>query len=271
VPSGCFLNTAQGALPAAANSVSVTSGAIDTNGAYSQIAAAAPADLAISGVVWTPSSGFNEDASVVIRIAQGAAASEVDIASFVGFNNMISTVWTPDPHGAFTPAKIPNESVTSGTRIAARIQYGDAAESFAVAVTYVGIPLAGDMETTASDLTGTLLNSLTSGSSSYANGSWTQLTASTSAAWVVNHFATGVGPATAGSAEIAIGTGAAASEVEISAFSTQAVGGYLPRTDALGLLLDNIAASTRVALRMRHAAASAQTVQALIGYYLKPL
>lgn len=270
MPTGCFLNQAQGALPAAANAIAVTSGSHSVKGAYTTIAASAPSDLAISGLVYSPGSGFTTNGFVAAFVAGGAAGSEVDVAAFVGFTFMASGTYTTDnARGSVITNPIPNESITSGTRISVAIQFGDHAETHNISLLYIGLPIAGDIETTTADLTAFLTTTLTSGSSSYANGSWDQLIASTSGDFVVSGFATKQVPAAAGSSEIAVGTGAAASEVEISAFSIYTHGVYAPNSDEFNLLLDNIAGSTRVALRMRHAHSSSQTIWTwMAGYYL---
>lgn len=264
-----FLNTTQAVLPAAADRVTVTSGAIHTFGSYAELTSSAPSDLAVSGVMQVPGSGFTEHAYTILAVATGAAASEVELFRLVGWNVMASTTWLPDPHGACTPLGIPIGTVTSGTRIAARMQYGDSSQSFGVAITYVTMPLDGDLETTATALDDPVFVSVTSGGSAWANGSYVEYTASTAAAWVINHIACS-NSASNGFNEIGIATGAAASEVEICAIPGNPAQPSNHKTDALGILHDNVAASTRVAVRHRHSVAS-QTLFVWLANYNKPL
>ena len=128
-----FLNTAQGVLPSAANGAAPTSGDFGY-GAYTQITASAPSDLAVTGAMQVGTSGFHEGAYTVLQVARGAAGSEVAMAEFAGFNHLVSGGFVPDPHGCFFPAGIPIKTITSGTRIAVRMNYGSFAVSFSVAI-----------------------------------------------------------------------------------------------------------------------------------------
>lgn len=264
-----FLNQAQATLPSGADYVTPTSGTA-AYGSYTQVVASAPRDLAVTGIEQTPFGGFTEGGHTVVDVAHGAAASEVVLAEFAGWENVVSGTWSPDGHGAFTTAGIPIKTITSGTRIAVRVFYSSFAIQLGIAVAYVGVPLGGDLETTTSKLTGILTSTVTSGGSAWASGSYVQVTASTSAAWVVNHIASNSASGVSGLNEMSIATGAAASEVEIAVIPGRPAGAFNPRADALGLMLDNIAASARVALRHRHEVAT-QTVNVWIGYYAKPL
>jgi hypothetical protein len=265
-----FLNTQQGALPAAADSVSATSGAIGTYGSYVQITASAPSDLAVTGIATHPG-GFSPNTYMTMEVAHGAGGSEVALAEFGGWVSMLSGSWFPDSPSGVIPALIPVKTITSGTRIACRVMRGDSGNTQSCAVTYVGLPLDGNLETTTSPLRVTAFVSATSGGSAWTSGSWVQVNASTSAAWVINHLVTAIS-ASSGFLEVGLGTGAGGAETEIAAFATYSQSSLSgnPNAEPLGLLLDNIAAATRVAVRLRADAASL-SANILFGYYHKPL
>jgi hypothetical protein len=139
-------------------------------------------------------------------------------------------------------------------------------------MTYVGLPLGGDLETTTSPLRATTFVFPTSGGSAWTSGSWVQVEAATSAAWVINHLVS-VLSTSAGFLEVGLGTGAGGSEVEVASFATYSNSSNLcgnPRAEPLGLLFDNIASGVRVAVRLR-ADSSSLSSNILFGYYHKPL
>lgn len=264
-----FLTQAQGALPAAAASVLVGgAGAADTYGAWAQVVAAAPSDLAVTAATSTPG-GFNAGAYFTHNIGTGAGGAEVSLAEFGGYYKLASGTWSSDPAYKLIPAQIPVSGVTSGTRIAVRSMRGDATtDNFNAAITYVAMPIAGDLETTTSPLRITASTvAVTAGGSAWTDGSWAQITASTSAAWVVNHLV-GACESTR-DFELSLSTGAGGAEVVVSRFASQFGNGH-PMADALGVLFDNIAASTRVAARVS-SHVGGEVLSLRIGYYHKPL
>lgn len=264
-----FLNTAQGCFPSAAANVTATGSGAGAYGSWVELAASAPSDLAVSGVTTGVFSGFIDAGYVVVNIGSGAAGSEVSLAEFAGY---VATFvgFTLGNEGCIIPALIPCKTITSGTRIAGRVKRGDGAQNLAFAVSYVGLPLSGNLETTTADLSHSAMVNVTSSGTAWNNGSYAEIEASTAAAWVLNHMMLVGG--TTGEFELGIATGAAGSESEVMAWPTY--GGSanfeIPHTNRVGVLFDNIGSGVRVAVRLRDSQTS-NTRSTILSYYPKPL
>lgn len=116
-------------------------------------------------------------------------------------------------------------------------------------------------------------SSMSASASAWANSAWVQVSAGlTPAIQVVSMVVHAAGGGAVGDEiEVDLGTGLAAAEVVVATvrFCKSSTAQYVPNFD-LRPILDNIAASTRIAVRCRHRDASAQTIIVGWNYYEKP-
>jgi len=269
------LNDLQRAAPAAGANVTLTpSGTAWTSSAWVELIAAVGADSILTGLVVSTAWG---NSSVVdnhweIDVATGAAASEVVIATFKGrirgiFSDVQdSTQWIPTVLGI--------DAIANGARLSARIRTGSTDTTvWTCAATYIHKPLSGTILTTAQPLialpAAAAAVSVTASGTPWANGAWVELRAASGAALVLTGIV--LSADTSGECEFDLGTGGSGSETVITTVRIVAEGAstYFG-TYPLSVPLDNIAASTRIAARLRHATASAGGMVALMGFE-KPL
>jgi len=269
------LNDLQRAAPAAGANVTLTpSGTAWTSSAWVELIAAVGAESILTGLVvstaWGNSSAV--DSHWEIDVATGAASSEVVIATFKGRirgifgNTQDSTQWLPTVLGI--------DAIANGARLSARIRTGSTNTTvWTCAVTYIHKPLSGTILTTAQPMVAlpaaAVAVSVTASGTPWANGAWVQIRGATGAALVLTGLV--LSADADGECEFDIGTGTAASEVVITTVRIVAKAAAIYfGTFPLHVPLDNIAASVRVAARLRHATASAVGLVALMGFE-KPL
>lgn len=117
--------------------------------------------------------------------------------------------------------------------------------------------------------------SLTPNGSAWANSSWVQLVASTSAASLLTTLIARNNDSTDNDWEIDIGTGGAGSETVIATFSAAMFSTTAPPSNMMRLVLrlpvDNIATATRVACRLRKSGTSTSTWNISAGLVSKPI
>ena len=175
-------------------------------------------------------------------------------------------------HACILP--IPIDNIASGVRLSARLRKNNTnLTAWTVAITYLQKPLTSTLLTTvvaqkaippaAAGVT------VTAGSPAWANGTWAQLRAAAGAALVL----TGVvlGPSANNvEYELDFGTGGAGTETVITTIRVTSSNSGCPSFFLLPTPLDNVAASTRLAVRLRSATASA-TVNVGLMVVEKPL
>jgi len=263
--------------PAGADAVAITpAGTAWANSAYVQLLAATPVACVLTGVTVYTAHG-SSDATAYdfeVDIATGVAAAEVVIATVRGFNRLIFTSGQSG-HSQYIGLRIPIDNIAAGARLSTRLRKNDTNTSnlWKVAVTFFQKPL-----TTTTLLTAVAQKTLppaaasvtvTAGSPAWAGGAWVQLRAASGAALVITGLVAG-NPSSSEEMELDLGTGGAGSEVIITTLrlfsSTQGFPSHLMLPNPL----DNIAASTRVAARLRSATAST-TVQVSLMVLDKPL
>lgn len=256
--------------PSAANSVSITpSGGAWTNSAYVTVLDPTPAACVLTGVTLYTADGSGN--SIVydaeVDIATGAAAAEVVIATVrVYVKRVFSSSQTEQTHLVLLP--IPIDNIGAGVRVAARLRKNNTNTTvWKVAITYLQKPLTSTILTTATAQkalpAAAVGATVTAGSPAWANGSWAQLRSAAGAALVVTGIVAGA-PSASANYELDLGTGGAGGETVITTLrlltSNQSFSGVV----MLPTPLDNVAASTRLAARLRCATASATMVVSLM-------
>lgn len=264
------LNSPTAFLPSAADPiVIVPSGTGNVYGSWVEIAASAPADLFIAGIVMKYPSPPSFAQPMDVQIGKGGAGSEVALATWGDYARPFSGI-SPYPRLGQMLAGIPISGISSGDRIAARMRLGNTdTPNFELALMCLPNPITGTLETTAQPLLATTTISYSTSGTPWANSSWSEVTAATSAAWVINHIVCGLS-ALAVEVEIDIGTGGAGSEAVVYTFRTRRELGDYPALENLPILFDNIANGARVAVRARASIAS-RNLEIRLGYYEKPL
>lgn len=266
------LTLQQRCIPSAAASISLTApGTAWANSAYSELVASVSSASVLAGFfVRVTVDGGTVD--VEVDIATGAAASEVVISSFRfghqgdGMCNYVFRL----------PIGIDN--IANGARLAARIRVSTTtAVVCPVAILLYDKPVTATYLTTAQPVVAlppaadSLL--LTANATAWLNGSYVQLRSASGAALilmaVINYYA----PTGSHNCEIDVATGGAGSETVVTtvAVRSDAGTGNQPGWANLSCPLDNIAASTRVAMRMRSSAAGGQTMRVSAMAIEKPL
>lgn len=260
-----YTTTGQLVSPSAASGVSVTpSGTAWISSSWVQVTASTSGGWVLTGVSWF--AGTTDEAE--IDVGTGSSGSEVVIATAV-------TGYMTFPQENYFPFQIPIDNIASGSRVAVRIRTaGTGTTAWQVTLTYLPKPVSGVITTTAvaptSAPSAAASIALTTGATAWANGSWVQLTASTSSAWVVNCVTMAAN--NIGETEIDIGTGASGSEVVVAtvrAPMTQNILLSTPNIACLRPLLNNVASGARVALRAR-AHGGSGTVNVKLNYYPAP-
>jgi hypothetical protein len=261
--------------PAAADPVELTPNASAWgNSAWVELLASASTDLVATGIIVLPGND-NVAKDFEIDIGTGAMSSEVVVTTFRGSYG--------DPEHAnpgYMPLPIALDNILSGERVAARMRKSNtgATPTWFVAMTYYKKPLVGEFLTSAKPQkcvpSAATSTSLTTGASAWANSTWTQMVASTSASLVLTGIAVKLLSLDM-SWEVDIGIGAAAAETVLTTIRFHHTGistvdgpSYFP----LYHPLDNIPVSSRIAARTRSESSSgSRTLTCALTYLEKPL
>jgi hypothetical protein len=261
--------------PSAADAVTITPNATAwANSAYVQLLAATPSACVLTGVTafTTDGSGSISPYDFEIDIATGGVGSEVVIATVRGYEgNNFGTY--EGPTGCWVlPIGIDN--LPTGVRLATRLRKaGTTTTAWTVAITYLQKPLTGTPLTTA-----TVLKTLppaaagvtvTAGSPAWASGTWAQLRTASGSALVLAGIVFGAVSVSA-EFELDLGTGGAGSEAVITTLHVTLSNAAMPNFLMFPTPLDAVAASTRLAARLRCLTASASLTVSLMVFE-KPL
>ncbi len=258
-------SAALAALPAAATAINVTqsAGAAWSNGSWTEIAAAAPANAVLAGIV-VFNGNFNQ-AEREVQIGIGASGSEAAIATFrMGLpssgNGRSQAYMLPIPISGL-----------SSQRVSARIRTDDAGgDTLKVAVLYLDNPSA-DVCTSSvftcvpAAATGV---SVTPSGTGWAYSSWVELTSGIGVPIGIAGLAHTTSD-TASSFEFEIGTGGAGSEAGITTLRGTNAAGSLQPYESWMLLngIYTLAASTRIAVRMRKTGTGTTAYKVALLYY----
>ncbi len=263
-----WTTNAQFAAPAAAAGVSVTpANSAWTNSAWVTVLDPLPADCVLTSVIIETYGTTNH---FELDIGLGGAGSEVVKTTLAG--------WCGDtsfngPGAIRLP--LPLDGLTSGGRLAIRMRKpGTSVTAWVFSATYLQKPIVGDLQVSSQPMKcsapAAVATTLPTNTTSWANGTYATLIASTAAALVI---VGAVIPVTGTDYEIDIAVGAAASEVVITTLrgfdGTSLAGGpcWLPFESPL----DNIATGVRVAGRWRKSGTGAGTGLLKLVYLEKPL
>jgi hypothetical protein len=253
----------QYAAPAAAANVTLTPpGSSWGNSAWVTLLASTPSACVLTGIVLATNWGDGSSVanSWEVDVGTGAAGSEGVIATVKGVIRGIFGQYG-DPE-LWIPTGIGIDNIASGVRLAARIRIDSTnTTTWSCAATYVRKPLTGTALTTAQPLlplpaAGAAVT-VTAHATAWLSGTWVQIRSASGAALVI---VTVIFDQTSSNVEyeLDLGTGGAGSEVVITTLRQVGVGdmavfGLLP----LRVPLDNVAASTRIAARIRASTGSA--------------
>jgi len=247
------------------------------NSAYVELLAATPTACVLTGVTLFTTEGGSANVTydAEVDIATGAAGAEAVIATVRLFNRRSFSPHLGPTACAVLP--IPIDNIGTGVRLAARLRKNSTTTTvWKVAITYLRKPLASTMLTTvtvAKVLPPAAVGvTLTAGGGAWTSGTWGQLRAATGAALVITGVVFGNPSVLNAAYELDLGTGAAAAETVITTirFSAGGTAVGFPSHLCLPTPLDNVAASTRLAARLRCATASA-TVVASVMVLERPL
>lgn len=251
----------QGAPSASTASVTPPGTAWSSSG-WTQINASIPGDWTITGLSWGPAS-FGLTADFEMDIGVGAASSEVAVATLRSHDAGGSSWGDPQYLNLWPFVKI-----TSGSRVSVRIRASTTTTNTQkVRLSYYQA-LSGASAITTSAVPSTIPSAaasigVTASGTPWANGSWVQAIASTSASVVL----TGMNPgaATSSDQEIDVGTGGSGSEVPVWTFRLDDqpnLGSNYTHNFYFGPLIPS---GTRVSFRMRSGTASqTQSVAILV-------
>lgn len=221
--------------------------------------------------------GANSDVTPFeIDIRTGDDGSPTVIATFPGYAHNLADDRTGDD-GNQIPTIIGIDAIADGDRLSAVFRKGGiVADTYAVQAHYLKKPLTGTLLTTTNPLlvSPSAANNLTLATTSatpWTAGAWTEWRGASGAAIVVVLLESPTPNNSVADREYDIGTGGAGSEAVVTT-TREAFGSItgMPWIQDFPYPLDNIAASTRVALRARADRAS-QTFSIKIGYFEKPL
>ena len=277
VPDFQWTTNRQFIAPAGATAISITpSGTVWANSSYIQVTASTDSAWVLTGVVcaFPGGSGLFTSGDFEIDVAVGAVSSEVVIATLKGrFRN---TLYIADP---VMRLPIPIDAIPSGSRVSLRLRINDTdTTAWRFAITYLKKPIVGDVQTTtkpskvvpsSADVAGLTLSATT-----WANGPWNQLIASTATDIVIVAL---IVPADVNSNhwEIDIGVGAASSESVVMTLKGVHSSGSLgsgPDYIVLQNPLTGIASGSRVSARARCSnVASSATKSFAFVYHESPL
>lgn len=246
----------------------------NSEGAWTQIVASAPFDVAAVLVNLQPKDNESSSRSYLLDIGVGAAASEQAVIPDLFFGNTATTS-TAAP-GVQQSVLIP-VAIPAGARIAARLQASAASMTATLGLELLGAGFLhhasfGGIDALGIDAANSRGTRLTTSASINTKGSWAQLIASTARDYrailpcviprgtsgtVVHHLAD-------------IGIGAAASEAVLlpDLWAVQAIGGAASAVGGFRPLIPcEIPAGSRVAARSQATVASQSTDVALYGLY----
>jgi hypothetical protein len=270
-----LLSDRQYTAPSAANAASITPNATAwANSAYATLLASTPVACVLTGVTIGTTDGTSNSVAydAEVDIATGAASAEVVIATVrVNLRQVFIGGYGPTNHCVLP---IPIDNIGAGVRLSARLRKNNTnTTAWKIAITYLQKPLATTTLTTAvvqkvipSAAAGI---TVTAGGSVWANGSWAQLRAASGAALVIVGVVFG-NPLTGADYELDLGTGGAGSEVVITTLRLTLSSQGMPSFLMLPTPLDNVAASTRLAARLRCSTVSNTIVLSLMVFE-KPL
>lgn len=269
MPPLTLLADRQYTAPSAANAVAITPNATAwANSAYVTVLAAMPAACVLTGVtVFTTDGTSNStDHDAEVDIATGAAGAEVVIATIRAYNRQVFTGQLGPTNTYVLP--IPIDAIASGARLSARLRKNSTGViPWKVSITYLQKPLVSSLlTTTAVQKTLPAASAgilVTAGGSVWGSGSWTQIRSASGAALVLVGVVFGT-PSASSDFEVDFGTGAPGSEGVITTVRVVSSNQGMPSVLMLPTPLDNIAASARLAARLRSASASATMVISLM-------
>lgn len=244
--------------PSAADGITLTAPGVawQNSTPFQTLIASINGAAVLTGIVVRPTfaSGSN-DFENEVDIATGALGAEVVIATLRFMYREIFSASATNGQNVFVlPIGIDN--IPNNARVSARIRSNTtSAFTCAISIMYYSKPVSGQNTylTTSQPLVSvpaaTIGPTLTSPDGVFGNSAWVQIRAASGNALVVLGL---VINGITGIFEIDLGTGTAGSEAVISTFHTNmiaslAVSGFIP----LPTPLDNIAASTRIAARIR--------------------
>jgi hypothetical protein len=272
IPALAVLANRQYTAPSAADAVSITPAAVAwTNSAYAELLAATSATCVLTGVTVHTTHGVSSSVAYdfEVDIATGAAGAEVVIATVRGYNaRSFASVGNTGPTLCYT-LPIPIDNIASGARLSARLRKNNTATTpvWMVAIAYLQKPLASTILTTAvaqKALPPAAVGvTVTANATPWANGAWVQLRAASGAALVITGVVFG-GPSVAADYELDLGIGGSGSETVITTIRATGVIIGFPSHLMLPTPLDNVAAGTRVAARLRCSSASRTMVVSLM-------
>lgn len=277
VPAPARLADRQFIAPPAANSIAITpAGTAWANSAFVELLAAAASAIALTGVtVYSARTGGSFAFDVEVDIATGAAGAEVVIATVRGY---VRQVFSPFG-GAVSMTcilPIPINNIAAGSRVAARLRKNDTDTTtpWKVAMSYVVSPATLPLLTT-SQPQKTLPSAavgvtVTTSTTAWTSGAWAQLRAATGPALIIVGVVLG-GPNASADYELDLGTGGAGAETVITTIRATCTTTATPAWLMLPTPLNNVAASTRLAARLRHSGTGAATMTVSLMVFEAPL
>lgn len=256
--------------PAGADAVTVTPAAVAwTNSAYVEVLASTPAACVLTGVTFYSIHGFTESTAYdgEIDVATGAASSEVVIATVRFYSRLVFTSGQIGPILTYV-FPIPIDNIGSGVRLSVRLRKNNTNLTvWNMSINYLQKPLTSTILTTAKPQLvippATVGVTVTAGGLAWGNGLWVQLRAATGNALVITGVVFGALSANA-DFEIDLGTGGSGSETVITTLRIAALNQGNPQHQPLPHPLDNVTASTRIAVRMRCSTASNTAIISLM-------
>lgn len=265
-----LLQDRQYTAPSAADAVSITPAAVAwTNSAYGTLLASTPAACVLTGVTVYTTHGTSSSVAYdfEVDIATGAAGAEVVIATVRGYNKLSFATGNTGPTHAYV-LPIPIDNIAAGVRLSARLRKNNTATTPAwfVAIMYLQKPLASSILLTPNAQkvipAAAVGVTVTASATPWVSGSWAQLRAASGTGLVI----TGVVAAASadGEYELDLGTGGAGSETVITTIRGATDNFGLPEHLMLPTPLDKVAASTRLAARLRYSVASASAIVSLM-------
>jgi hypothetical protein len=232
-----------------------------------ELAASAASAYLLTGII--PRIGSTATFDFEVDVGTGGAGSETVIATVSGRSDAVL-----GGIGAITRIglPIPVDNIASSARIATRIRKSDTnTTAWNIAIQLAAKPITGSLLTTAHvskvQPSAAAHLDVATGGSAWVSGSWVQLVASTSAAWVI--WGVSVYNVSSGDCEIDIGTGGAGSEVVIDTIRSGGAAGrawWISKANPLS----NIASSVRVAIRSRRDT-TPNNIKVSVTYFELPL
>jgi hypothetical protein len=247
--SGYLTTAAVKVVPSAAAALSLTAGGAGAYGSWVEAIASAAADLTLAGVVPTVFGAGD------VQVGVGGAGSEVAIATVkIGGSSTGFTTFVTFPVPVIT-------KILSGNRVALRCRGTNTTASILYYQGYDGNIGTATVPSVVPDTAAMV--SITPSGTAWNNSSWVQITAGLSnvgAFYALSHTVQ-----SAGDYEWDIGTGGAGSETVVATIASHnSTGGW--HFHKLPALL-TIAASTRIAVRVRKTGTNTTAITAALSYY----